>query len=113
MLSFLRRWRPRHLVLSWIAYWIGLAVVTLTPAALAIWRATQAPPGQGNVTFGVGSNGFELAAMLNGSTIWHGSIHLLPLAALIAGPPLLIFIAWLTQQRSPVRAESTAAWPDR
>ena len=35
------RWRPRHLLLSWIAYWFVLGLVTVGPAIPAIWRATR------------------------------------------------------------------------
>jgi hypothetical protein len=90
-----RGWRPWHLPLAWSAYWVGLVLVTFSPAIAAGWRMSQQPDGHGsaNVSFG---NGILTATIVEaGRTSWAGSIALLNLAFLVAGPPVLLWIVWL------------------
>jgi hypothetical protein len=90
-----RGWRPWHLLLTWSAYWVGLVLVTVSPAIAAGWRMSQQPDGRGsaNVSFG---NGILTATIVEaGRTSWAGSIARLNLAFLVAGPPLLLWIVWL------------------
>jgi hypothetical protein len=100
-MRWLRDWSPRKLFAAWIAYWVALAVVGLAPAIPALWRATHADTGQGGFSFGYGSGVFSLAVTLSGNTIWSGSVHALLLALWIGVPPLLLWLAWLSQ-RSPI-----------
>jgi hypothetical protein len=90
----LRRWRPRHLFLAWLTYWVGLAVVTLGPAFVAL-RRLSGPNGHGTANAGF-TNDVLSATIVNGNqTLWTGSISLLSLTLLLAGPPLALWIVWL------------------
>jgi hypothetical protein len=103
-MRWLRDWSPRKLVIAWVGYWLALVVVGLGPAVPAIWRATHADKGQGNISFGFGSGGFNLVVSVGGSEIWNGSISLLALALWIGVPPLVLWVAWLTQRPSIARS---------
>lgn len=94
-----RRWRARELFGSWVAYWVLLAIATLTPAALAIWRATRAAPDTGNVNVSISNTLISLTVTVAKQTTWTGSIHVLALALLIAGPPMVIWLAWVMTRR--------------
>jgi hypothetical protein len=92
-MSFLRRWRPRHLLLAWSAYWLGLILVTLWPAIVAAWRLSRAAA-QGSVNAGV-TDGVLSATFVNaGQTVWTGSISLSTLGLLLALPPLALWLVW-------------------
>ena len=97
-MHWLRDWGPRKIVVAWIAYWIALAAVGLGPAIPALWRATHAGPGQGSFSFSFGDGVFRLAVTISGNTIWEGSIHTLALALWVGVPPLLLWLAWLSQR---------------
>ena len=99
MLSWIRRWRPRHLLASWILYWLLLFVVTLGEAALAAWRVARGPDGQGSISLNFGDAGLSLVISEAGKVIWQGASSLTMVALLIAGPPLLIWFAWILSQR--------------
>jgi hypothetical protein len=93
-LSF-HRWPPRHLLLAWIAYWVGLVLLALSPAIIAAWRMSQQPDGHGsaNVSF---ANGTLTADIVEaGHATWAGSIAILTLGLLVAVPPLLLWLVWL------------------
>jgi hypothetical protein len=98
MLAWLRSWGPGRLVAAWVGYWIALVLVALGPAIPAIWRATHAPAGQGNVSGTWGDHGFSLVISLSGQTLWSGAISGLALTLWLALPPLLLFIVWLSQR---------------
>ena len=91
----LRSWRPRHLLAAWCAYWAGLALVTLWPAIAAGWRMSQQPHGHGSVSGGFGDGLINATIVDSGKTTWAGSITLVHLALLIAGPPLVLWLIWL------------------
>jgi hypothetical protein len=101
-MRWLRDWSPRKLVAAWFGYWIVLALVGLGPAVVAIWRATHAGPGQGNVSLNFGNGGFRLSVAISGTEIWAGSISLIALALWIAVPPLVLWFAWLKQRTATV-----------
>ena len=95
-----KRWRARELLVSWLVYWLVLAVVGLGPAAIAIWRATHGPAnGTSNINLSVGSGGISLVVTANGPTIYSASIHTIVLALFVAGPPLLAWVAWAATRR--------------
>jgi len=96
----LAKWRPRHLLAAWSVYWISLALVTLGPAAAAIWRATRRD-GNGSVTASMGDAGLSLTvtAQQGATTLWTGSATLTSLALWIAGPPIALYVAWLMRRR--------------
>ncbi|MEW5915671.1 MAG: hypothetical protein AB1762_04670 [Gemmatimonadota bacterium] len=101
MLFSLSRWRPRHLLASWLTYWVGLGAVTLGPAVRAISRVAGADGGSVNASGG--DNGITLNVLLNGETLFTGTASLMKLAILIAGPPIVLWAAWLI--RRPARAQ--------
>jgi hypothetical protein len=88
-------WRPRHLLAAWCAYWAGLALVTLWPAIGAGWRMSQQAHGKGTVSASFGDNGVSAIISESGKTTWTGSISVVHLALLIAGPPLVLWLIWL------------------
>ena len=98
MLKFLRSWSAGKLFASWVAYWLLLGGVTLGPAIAAIWRATQAEKGKGSFSMSFGDGVIALDVLDTGAKIYHGSIHFLPLALLLAGPPLLLWLAWFASR---------------
>ena len=90
----LRRWRPRHLFLAWVVYWIGLAVVGLWPALAAGWRLSQ-NSSHGSVNAGVTDGVFNANIIQSGQTLWAGSVALSTIGLLIAVPPLALWVVWL------------------
>src|SRR4051812_11252997 len=92
-MRFLRRWRPRHLLLAWSAYWIGLVLVTLWPAIAAGWRLSRAN-GHGSANAGVTDGILSATIIAWGHRVWPGAISLSPLALLLAVPPLALWLVW-------------------
>src|SRR5215471_14050655 len=90
-MSSRRSWRL--LLGLWSAYWAGLAVFTLGPLAVAVYRATSASDGHGSVTASLGDGGFVVTVIRDGQTIYSMSLHIIAAALWIGGPPLL---GWLT-----------------
>ncbi|HKG92409.1 MAG TPA: hypothetical protein VKA84_10975 [Gemmatimonadaceae bacterium] len=108
-LSF-RRWGARHLLLAWLVYWAALIVVGLGRALLAIRRATSLPDGHGTVSANFGDGNLMLTVIENGVTTYSGSVGVLAAALWIAGPPLVLWLAWLvTRPRRDAEAATTAA----
>lgn len=101
MAGFFRRLRPRDLFASWAVYWLLLSL-QLAPAVSAIWRATHSAD-KGSVTASVGDWTLSLTVNIAGQTIWSGSRHMLALALLVAGPPLALWLLWVSQR--PKRVE--------
>jgi hypothetical protein len=91
----MRNWRPRHLLASWAAYWVALAGVTLGPAVVAIVGATSDAQKHSSVSAGFGNDGIYLTVTRAGATVWNGAVSLSALALWLAGPPLLLWLAWL------------------
>jgi hypothetical protein len=89
----LRRWRPRHLLLAWCAYWLGLILVTLWPAILAGWRLSD-EHGHGSASAGVADGVLSAKIIDSGQVLWTGSISLSALALLLALPPLALWLVW-------------------
>jgi hypothetical protein len=98
MSSFFRSMSPKKLFASWVGYWVLLIAVGLGPAFAAIWQATRAGPDKGSFSLSMGSDGFALSVVKAGATIYSKSIHLLPLALLVAGPPLLLWVLWFANR---------------
>ena len=92
--SFLRRWRPRHLLLAWCAYWAALVLVKLGPALGAARRLSENAE-HGSVNIGVTDGIISGTIVEAGKTAWSGSISFTHLTLLVALPPLLLWIAWL------------------
>jgi hypothetical protein len=108
MFSFLDRWRPKHLAMSWAVYWLGLGAVKLGPAILTAWRLTRAADTDQNaISFAVGNTTMNLSMTEAGRTVYSGSASLTEIALWIAVPPVLLLVAWLFR-RSP-RGDSILA----
>jgi len=101
--------RVRTLFAAWIAYWTVLGITTLTPAVLAIWRATHAPQDQGSVGANYSDGAFTLTVSTFGRQTYVGSIHLLALALWVAGPPLLAWLAWVFLSRERQRSRENVS----
>jgi threonine/homoserine/homoserine lactone efflux protein len=99
------RWKPRHLLAAWSTYWAGLALVTLGPAALAILRITVPEGAKGSVAANFGDAGLQLVVKSGDVTTWFGQASVSSVALWLAGPPLLLWLAWLAARPSP-RQES-------
>ena len=103
----LRRWRPRHLLLAWCAYWIGLVLVTLWPAITALWRMSR-PGRHGTASAGFGDGVVSATISDAGLTMWSGSISFLALSLLVAIPPLLLWLSWLARSSRTNNADENA-----
>jgi hypothetical protein len=91
----LRRWRPRHLLLSWCVYWIGLGLFTLRPAIDAALKLSRQSGSHGTAVVSFDNSVLSASITEGGRALWSGSITLLSLALLLAGPPLLLWLVWL------------------
>lgn len=98
MLKFLRGMSAGKLFASWIVYWILLIAVGLRSAIGAIWRVSGAAPGQGSASLGFNDGAFSINVIEAGKTIYSGSIHVLPLTLLVAGPPLVLWLLWFASR---------------
>jgi hypothetical protein len=85
----LRRWQPRHLFGSWVAYWIALLAVVFWRPLYQLWRASRGPATHATVGFTYSGSALALA-------LW------------IAGPPLLLFLLWVA-----TRPRDRAPFPER
>jgi hypothetical protein len=113
-MSFWRRkWRPHHLLLSWCAYWVILVLVGLWPAFLAGWRMSQQSHGKGSVSAGMADGIISATITDAGRLTWAGSISVLALALLIAGPPLVLWMASLVASSRTNNAEKNRADPEK
>jgi hypothetical protein len=110
-MSFLSNWRPRHLVGAWSAYWLGLGVVTLGDAVAAIWRVTHAASGGASVALSYGEGLITLLTSLHDQPVWTGSVSPTTFALAVAGPPLLLWLAWLASRPSRSRDAEPATRP--
>jgi hypothetical protein len=90
-----RRWRPRSLLLAWSVYWIGLVVVALGPAILALWRMSRQTGVHGSANAGMANGVLSANIVEAGRTTWAGSVSVLTLALLVAIPPLVLWLVWL------------------
>src|SRR4051812_32107298 len=89
----LSRWRPRHLMLAWGAYWIVLLAATSITVLRTALAAVAAPEGHGTVSVSMANGVITLLAKSDTST-YTGSASLLAIALWVAGPPLLLFALW-------------------
>lgn len=91
----IRHWRPRHLLFSWLAYWVGLAGVALGPA---IPGATSAD-GKGSISASYGDDGLDVTVLADGGTAWSGVASLTAIVLWIVGPPLLLWLIWFVRRK--------------
>ncbi len=103
MLGFIRRLRPRHLYAAWCVWWLIL-LLQLTPAFVAIWKATNAGPGTGEFGISFDNGILKIAVHVASQEIYAGSISFLRLALLVALPPLAMWLVWVSLRPAPERA---------
>jgi hypothetical protein len=102
----IRGWNVRHLVSASVAYWAGLAAVTLAPFSIAVVPLTRLSGNRGSANASFGDAGLTLTALKDGATIYTSTWPPLQIALWIAVPPLALWIAWLVTR--PSRADAAA-----
>lgn len=103
----IRRWRPGHLLIAWGVYWLLLLLIGFGRELLAIWRVTSEPDAPGNISAGITNGVFQLSITGSSGTVLERSISLVTMLLWVAGPPLLLWLAWLLTR--PRRTESGMA----
>jgi hypothetical protein len=104
-----RWWRPRNLFLAWCGYWIALLAVTVAKPLAAAIRLAQDPKSHGNAAISFGNGVFTANISQAGQPSWTGSVSVLTLTLLVAGPPLLLWLMWFIATSRTNNAEQTAA----
>ncbi|HTK51990.1 MAG TPA: hypothetical protein VL308_08905, partial [Gemmatimonadaceae bacterium] len=97
----LPRWKPGQLLLGWAAYWTGLVGVTLSPAIAATWRATHLPDGHGSVSASFDNSTLNYTVIEDGVKTWMGTTSMATAVLWVVGPPLLLWLVWLTVRERP------------
>ena len=93
-MKFLSRWRPLHLGIAWVSYWVALFFVALGPALIAASRVTGDGK-HGTIGLSFDNAVFRLKISDATTTLYEGSAHVLTLALWLAVPPLLLWLMWL------------------
>jgi hypothetical protein len=96
----IRRLGAGHLLGAWAAYWVGLAGITLAPFARWVWDLNRMPGLHGSASLSIGDAGVTLTALKDNATVWTGVAPLSQVVLWIAGPPLLLWLAWLALRPS-------------
>lgn len=100
----LSRWRPRHLLLAWLAYWL-LLIVTLARAPLvAALTALRAPEGHGTMSAAM-ANSVLTFSVKTDALAWSGSASLTSIALWIAVPPLVLWALWMATRTRHIAAQ--------
>lgn len=99
-----KAWSVRTLVAGWAGYWALFAAATLAkPIGLAAKLANQ-PPNSGDASFNIGNSGITASIHSYGHEVWSLHTTWFALALWIAGPPLLIWGAWVWRRSSVASA---------
>ena len=101
IVSMLRRWRARHLLIAWLVYWVVLLLVSLRSALRLIFGGLTAPGTHGSVGASFENSNFVLKVTAGAET-YTSSTSLMTMLLWFAGPPLVLFLVWLVTRRSPV-----------
>ena len=110
MTGFLRRWRPRHLLAAWGAYWAALVLVVLGEPARIAWRMSRTE-NAGTAAAGSENGELFLRVVETGGATWAGSVDATTAALAVFGPPLLLWLVWILA-RPRGGAAPLAAAPD-
>jgi hypothetical protein len=103
MLFRLSSWRPRHLLLSWCAYWLALPVLWIAPALPTLYRMSK-PDQHGGASLAYGGEGFKFTIENAGRLVHSQTVSLTTLILAVAIPPLVLWALWLrAQRREPER----------
>jgi hypothetical protein len=99
----IKRWGVGSLVGTWAGYWVALGAVTLAPFTKWIWELNRIPGEHGTASASLDNSILTLTALKDGVTVYSGSASLTQIALWVAGPPLLLWLAWLLLRpsRSP------------
>jgi hypothetical protein len=90
----LSRWKPRHLLAAWSAYWVGLVAVTLGPAIVSIVRVAAPADAKADVAANYGDGALHLVVNANGAPLFSGTATVVTIALWLSVPPLLLWLAW-------------------
>jgi hypothetical protein len=111
MASFFRRWGWRHLLGSWVVYWIGLAAIKLWEP-LSIARGLSRTPYNASSVSAMLENGqFSASIASHGVTLWSANASLLEIGLWIAGPPLLLWALWAVGRSGERRPDPSLGFP--
>ena len=99
----LSRWRPRHLLLAWVAYWLVLIATLARPPLVAALRALSAPDGHGTMNASM-ANSMLTFTVKTDTLSWSGSASLTSIAFWIAVPPLVLWALWMATRTRPIAA---------
>ena len=90
-------------------YWAGLIGVGLGPALLATWRLTRLPGGHGTIEAGFNNGTLHYTILEDGVKTFVASTPFSTATLWVAGPPLLLWVAWLVLRRRPNDRDSLGA----
>ena len=110
----LSRWKHRHLLAAWVTYWVALVAVKLGGAISAVAQVSG-PNGHGSASAGFGDKGLTFTVVNGATTIWSGASSLGAAALWVAGPPLLLWVAWMLKRPrpdAPHAARASTSWND-
>jgi hypothetical protein len=96
----LARWRPRHLLLAWAAYWLVLLAVVTRPVLGLALAALTGPQGHGSIGVSMDNTVLKLSVKSD-ALAYTGSASMLSIALWIAGPPLLLWVIWMATRTRP------------
>ena len=106
------RWRHRHLLAAWVTYWAALVAVKLGGAISAVAQVSG-PNGHGSASAGFGDKGLTFTVVNGVNTIWSGSASLAAAALWVAGPPLVLWLAWMLKRPRPDAVPMDVSTPSR
>jgi ABC-type amino acid transport system permease subunit len=100
----LSRWRHRHLLAAWVAYWAALVAITLGGAIRAVLALTLPANGHGSFSASFGDKRMVLTVVDGAATVWRGTALLSTIAVWVALPPLLLWGGWMLSRPRLSRA---------
>lgn len=92
MLS-LPEWRPRHLLVAWVAYWLLLLLGWLGPGIPLLFRLSHTGA-HGTASVAANDGALSLVIATGGHT-WTRAAGYGALTVLVIVPPLLLWLLWV------------------
>jgi hypothetical protein len=105
----LTRFRPLHLVLASVVYWVALAAVKLGTGIAQAWEVSRLPPGHATMSAGLTNLLLRVGIERDGATVWTGSASLGAIIGWVVGPPLLLALTWRWARETEAQAEALDA----